>query len=127
MNTDKHRFDYKKESHVIIGAAIEVINTLGHGLLEKPYENALCIEFQTRNIPFLQQPRYPVEYKGKIVGEFIPDIVAFEKIIIDTKAIDKIGAAEKGQMINYLRISGLKVGLIINFKHPTLEWERVVL
>jgi len=127
MNSDKHRFLYKDETHQIIGCAMEVINTLGHGLLEKPYENALTVEFKLQKIPFQQQPRFPVVYKSSQVGEYIPDIIVFNKIIIDTKTIERIGNSEKGQMINYLKITGLKVGLIINFKHPQLDWKRVIL
>jgi len=127
INTDRHRFLYKEETHQVIGCAMEVINTLGHGLLEKPYENALVVEFKLQHIFFQQQPRYPVLYKSVHVGEYIPDLIVFNKIVIDTKAIERIGNAEKGQMINYLKITGLKVGLIINFKHPKLQWERVAL
>jgi len=127
MDSDKHRFLYKDETHQIIGCAMEVINTLGHGLLEKPYENALTVEFKLQEIPFQQQPRFPVNYKSVRVGEYIPDIIAFNKIIVDTKTIERIGNTEKGQMINYLKITGLKIGLIINFKHPKLEWKRVIL
>ncbi len=61
------------------------------------------------------------------MGEYIPDIIAFNKIIVDTKTIERIGNTEKGQMINYLKITGLKIGLIINFKHPKLEWKRIIL
>lgn len=106
---------------------MEVINALGHGLLEKPYENALIVELKLQGIPFQQQPRFPVIYKSVQVGEYIPDIIAFNKIIVDTKTIEHIGNVEKGQMINYLKITGHKIGLIINFKHPKLEWKRVIL
>ena len=106
---------------------MEVLNTLGHGLLEKPYENALCVEMSQRSIPFVQQPRFDVIYKTCKVGEYIPDLIAWNKIIIDTKTIEKIGDPEKGQMINYLKITGLQVGLIINFKHAKLHWERIAL
>ena len=118
---------YKEETHKLIGCSMEVINSLGHGLLEKPYENALIVEFKLQGILFKQQPRFPVIYKSVKVGEYIPDIIAFNKIIVDTKTIERIGNTEKGQMINYLKITGLKIGLIINFKHPKLEWKRVIL
>ena len=61
------------------------------------------------------------------VGEYIPDLIVYDKIIVDTKAIEKIGNNEKAQIINYLKITGLRVGLLLNFKHPKLEWERIVL
>ena len=66
-------------------------------------------------------------WREVLVGEFIPDLIAYEKIIVDTKTIDRITDIERGQMLNYLRITKLPVGLIINFKKPKLEWERIVL
>ena len=127
MDTDKHRSLYKEETHQIIGCAFEVLNTLGHGLLEKPYENALVVEFKQQNIPFSQQPRFPVIYKSVQVGEYIPDLIVFDKIIVDTKIITSIGNNEKAQIINYLKITGLRVGLLLNFKYPKLQWERIIL
>jgi len=127
MDADEHKFDLKEETYAIIGAAMEVMNTLGHGLLEKPYENALVVEFKCQNIPHQQQPRFDVVYKEVKVGEYVPDLIAFGKIVIDTKTIEKIGNHEKGQMLNYLKITGLSVGLVLNFKHAKLEWERLVL
>lgn len=126
MNTS-NEFELKEESHQIIGCAMEVLNTLGHGLLEKAYENALVVEFKLQNIAFLQQPRIDVRYKSVIIGEYIPDLICFNQIIVDTKTIEKITNHEIGQMINYLKITGLKIGLLINFKHSRLEWKRVVL
>lgn len=127
MDTDRHRFLFKEETHRIIGCAFEVLNTLGHGLLEKPYENALVVEFQKQSIPFQQQPRFPVIYKDVRVGEYIPDLIAFDSVIIDTKVIQEIGNNEKSQMINYLKITKLQVGLILNFKHRKLDYQRIVL
>ena len=127
MDTNKHKLIFGEEVRQIVGCAFEVLNTLGHGLLEKPYENALCVEFKLRNIPFTQQPRFNVVYKGVKVGDYIPDLIAFENIIIDTKTIERVTDIERGQVLNYLKITGRKVGLILNFKHPRLEWERLVL
>ncbi|MGE9269678.1 MAG: GxxExxY protein [Verrucomicrobiales bacterium] len=127
MNTNKHELLLKEEVFQVVGCAMEVLNTLGHGLLEKPYENALAVEFRQRGIPFQQQPRFPVIYKSVDVGEYIPDLIAFDSIIIDTKAIQAVGNFEKAQIINYLKITGLRVGLILNFKHAQLEWQRIVL
>ena len=127
MDTNKHELLFKEEVYQVVGCAMEVLNTLGHGLLEKPYENALVVEFQQQGIPYAQQPRFPVIYKSVNVGEYIPDLIVFDKIIVDTKAIEKIGNNEKAQIINYLKITGLRVGLLLNFKHAKLEWERIVL
>ena len=117
----------KDEVFRIVGAAIEVLNQLGHGLHEKPYENSLVVEFGLRGIPIVQQPRFDFIYKGVKVGEYVPDLIAFNAVVVDTKVIDAITDHERGKMINYLRISGLKVGVILNFKRAKLEWERIVL
>lgn len=117
---------FKKEVFEIVGSAMEVLNKLGHGLHEKPYENAMVVEFQLREIPYVQQPSYTIDYKGVTVGSFILDLIAYQAIVVDTKTIIKITDQEIGKMINYLKITGLRVGLILNFYRSTLEWERVV-
>ena len=127
MDTNKHELVLKDEVYQIVGCAMEVLNTLGHGLLEKPYENALVIEFGLRGIPVCQQQRFDVRYKTVKVGDYVPDLIAFNKVIIETKTIDKITDVERGQVINYLKITGLRVGVILNFKHAKLEWERIIL
>jgi len=127
MNTDGHGLRDGGLTHAIVGAAFEVLNELGHGLLEKPYENALCVEFGLGNIPFEQQPRYEVIYKTVKVGEYVPDLIVNGAVVVDTKVIDRITDHELGQMLNYLKITGHSVGLILNFKKPKLEWKRVSL
>jgi GxxExxY protein len=127
MNTNRHELFFKEEVFQIVGCAMEVLNTLGHGLLEKPYENALCVEFRQRGIPHEQQPRFPVNYKSVNVGEYVPDLIAFDRVIVDVKVIGKLGNKEAAQMLNYLKVTGLRVGLLLNFKHSKLEWQRIVL
>jgi GxxExxY protein len=127
MDTNNEKLLAKEEVFQIVGCAIEVLNTLGHGLLEKPYENALAVEFGMRNIPFRQQPLFDVLYKGHKVGLFIPDLIAFDGVVVDTKVIDGITDHERGLMLNYLRITKLRVRVIVNFKRVKLEWERIVL
>src|SRR5437867_7677828 len=117
----------KEETHAIISCAFEVLNEIGHGLNEKLYEDSLVVEFKLRSIAFDQQRRFEVLYKGEHVGEFIPDLIAFGKVVVDAKCIDRITDHERGQMLNYLRITKLPVGLILNFKHAKLEFERIVL
>jgi len=117
----------KDEVYLIVGCAIEVLHGIGHGLHEKPYENALVVEFGLRAIPFAQQPRYPILYKGVNVGEYVPDLIAWNTVVVDAKVIEVITDHERGQMLNYLRITGHKVGVIVNFKRAKLEWERIVL
>ncbi len=116
----------KEEVYQIVGCAIEVLNELGPGLHEKPYENALVVEFGLRGVPCLQQGRYDVFYKKVKVAEYVPDRIAFGRVV-DTKVIEAITDHERGLMLNYLRITGLKVGVILNFKRAKLEWERLVL
>jgi len=124
---NSHQLVLKDEVFQIVGCAIDVLNTLGHGLLEKPYENALVVEFGLRNIRFQQQPRFEVIYKSVKVGEYIPDLIVFDQIVVDTKTIEKITDVERGQILNYLKITGMKVGVILNFKRAKLKWERIVL
>jgi len=126
MDTNSEKLLLKEEVFQIVGCAIEVLNTLGHGLVE-PYENALVIEFSLRKIPFKQQPSYDVLYKSHKIGLFVPDLIVFDALVVDTKVIDKITDHERGLMLNYLRITGLRVGVILNFKHRKLEWERIAL
>jgi len=127
MDTNKHELILKEEVFEVVGCAMEVLNELGHGLLEKLYENALVVEFGLRKISVQQQSRYEVTYKGVRVGEYVPDLITHGKLVVDTKVVERITDHELGQMMNYLRITGLKVGLILNFKRAKLEWRRVVL
>jgi len=124
---DEADYDLDDQTYAVIGAAIEVLNELGHGIHEKPYENALVIELRLREISCEQQTRFDVTYKTVKVGEFVPDLIAAGKIVVDTKVIDRITNHERGQMINYLRITGLPLGLIFNFRYSKLQWERLVL
>jgi GxxExxY protein len=117
----------KEEVFQIVGAAIEVLNQVGHGFHEKPYENALVVEFGLRSIPWQQQRNFEIAYKGHTIGTYIPDLIAFNTVIVDAKVIDHITDLERGQMLNYLRISKLRVGVILNFKRSRLEWERIIL
>ena len=136
MNTDERpdllrggepKLILKAETEMIIGFAFEVLNEVGHGLHEKIYENALTVLFWQNDVAFDQQRRFPVLFRGEPVGEFIPDLIAFGSVIVDAKVIDRITDFERGQMLNYLRIARLRVGLILNFKKPKLEFERLVL
>ena len=130
MDTNEHeegQILHKDLVYVIVGCALEVLNTLGHGLHEKPYENALVVEFGFKSLAFEQQRRFGIIYKGVPIGEFVPDLIAGNAVVVDTKVIERITDIERGQMLNYLRITNLRVGLILNFKKPKLEWERIIL
>lgn len=117
----------KAETEKIIGFAFEVLNEVGHGLAEKIYENSLVVWFKKNNVPYGQQRRFSVNFRGVQVGEFIPDLIVFDSVIVDAKTIDRITDHERGQMLNYLRITKLRVGLILNFKKSRLEFERIIL
>ena len=117
----------KDEVYSIVGCAMEVLNTIGHGFHEKIYENALVVEFGIKNIPVQQQTQFPVLYKTVEVGAYIPDLICFDSVVVDAKTIEKITDHEIGQMLNYLNITGHKVGLLLNFKKAQLEWQRIVL
>jgi GxxExxY protein len=126
MDTNEDKVLLKDEVFQVVGCAIEVLNTLGHGLIEKPYENAVVVEFGLRKIPFRQQPAFDILYKRHKIGLFVPDLIAFDSIVVDTKVIDRITDHERGLILNYLRITNLRVGVILNFKRAKLEWERIV-
>ena len=127
MPEEEHDLLLAKEVFEIVGCAMEVINELGHGFHEKPYENALVVELAAQSIPFRQQARYDVMYKGVVVGEYVPDLIIRDQIVVDMKVIEAITDHEIGQMLNYLKTTDTRVGLILNFKRPKLEWKRVVL
>ncbi len=116
----------KDETHQIIGCSMEVLNEIGHGFHEKIYENALVVEFKIRKLSCMQQPSFPIFYKQSEVGTYIPDLICFNSVVVDTKTIEEIGNHEIGKMLNYLKVTGLSVGLLINFKNAKLEWKRVV-
>jgi GxxExxY protein len=103
----------------IVGAALEVMKELKHGLHEKPYERALVVELRRRQHALDQQRLFEVLYKGVHIGEFIPDLIVDNAVIVETKVIDRITNHERGQMLNYFRITKLRVGVIINFHSQT--------
>jgi GxxExxY protein len=127
MHTNDDKLLFKEEVFGIGGCAIEVLNTLGHGLVEKPYENALVVELGLQGITFQQQPSFDVIYKGHKVGLFIPDLIVFNAVVVDAKVTDRITDHERGLMLNYLRTTNLRAGVVLNFKRSKPEWERIVL
>lgn len=126
MDTNQ-QLEEKELVFQIVGCAMEVLNELGHGLREKTYERALCVELRLKGITYSQQAVYSVPYKGEKVDDYIPDLVVENRVVVDTKTIDSIGDTEIGKRLNYLRVTGLQVGLLINFKHSKLQWKRIVL
>ena len=112
-------------SKTIIGAAMHVLNTLKPGLDEKLYENALVIALKKRDIHCEQQKTYDVSYEGEHIGRLIPDLIAANEIIIDTKVVSSFNENHIAQMLGYLNITGLKTGLLLNFKHAKLGIKRI--
>jgi len=109
-------------SNKIIGAAIEVHRYLGPGLLESAYEQCLCRELTISNITFERQKPLPIDYKGvKLDCGYWLDIVVEKLVIIELKAIEKIEPIHQAQLLTYLRLSNLKLGLLINFNVPVLK------
>ena len=113
-NADKN-FLYNDLSEKIIGCAYKVFNSLGTGFLEKVYENALMKELTNSELRVLQQHPIKVYYEGTIVGDYIADILVEKKIIVEVKAVRELSKVHETQLVNYLKATGLKVGLLINF------------
>ncbi len=113
METDLPHTELTRE---VIAAAIAVQKELRPGLGEKLYEVALCIELADRGIQFEQQPRYEAFYKKHFIGHLIPDLVVEDKIIVDVKCVESFTASHSAQIIGYLNITELEIGLLLNFK-----------
>jgi GxxExxY protein len=111
----------------IIGAAMEVSNTLGAGFLEKVYRRALSAELRMRGERVEEEVRYAVGYKGRCVGEYVADMVVGGRVVVELKCAQCIGNEHVAQAMNYLRASGLEVGLVLNFQRARVEWKRVVM
>src|SRR5437867_2846011 len=113
-------------SERIIGAAMTVINTLGPGLDEKLYENASILELTSDGLKVEQQRQFSVFYKGHVIGKLIPDLIVEQKVIVDTKVVESFGETHFAQVLGYLAITKLELGLLLNFKYAKLQWKRVV-
>ena len=116
-----------KKTYSIIGAAMEVHNELGSGFLEAVYHEALEREFREQGIPSESQPSVQILYKGRPLSKkYQPDFICFDDIIVEIKAMDKLSGVEHAQIINYLKATGLNVGLLVNFGSKSLEHKRFV-
>ena len=104
----------------IIRCAIEVHRHLGPGLLESVYESALCLEFKSAELSFVRQVGVPVFYKGELIAEHRPDLVVNHQVIVEVKSVERFNPVFLAQMLTYLRITGLRVGLILNFNRPVM-------
>ncbi len=117
---------YNQVTSEIIGAAMFVLNELRPGLDEKLYENALVIELTERGHRVEQQARFPVYFKGLVIGTLIPDLIIDDRVIVDTKVVSEFNLTHVSQMLGYLSITNLNVALLISFKTAKLKWKRIV-
>ena len=118
---------YKELSDKIIGCAITVHKIIGPGFLENVYEQSLCVELKLNNIPFTRQRIYSIFYKNNPVGTYIADIVVDSKIILELKSVPYINGNMEAQLLNYLHVSRIHVGYIINFRNAVIEFKRLIL
>ena len=118
--------DLNEITYEIRGAVFEVNRVLGSGFLEKIYENALLIEIRKRGLRAESQVPINVHYKNQIIGEYIADIVVEDKVIVELKAIESLEKIHEAQLLNYLKATGIQVGLLVNFRHQKAEIKRMV-
>ena len=118
----------KDEVYAIAGAAIEVHRELGPGFLESVYQEAMKLELSARSVPFEAEKPISIEYKGQRLSQnYFADLVCFEQIIVELKALSRLSGSEQAQVLNYLKATGFKVGVLINFgSRGKLEWKRFV-
>jgi len=110
----------------IIGAAIEVHRALSSGYLEQVYEKALCLELSAQGLAFARQVPYTVQYRGQPVGEYRADLIVEGKVLVEVKAVPVMTDAHRAQVLNYLSVTGLRIGLILNFGTGKLGKERLI-
>lgn len=119
---------FENETYTIIGAAQEVHKEMGSGFLEAVYQEALSLEFKKRKIPFNKEKELQIRYKGAILTKtYSADFICFDKIIIELKAVSKLTTEHESQVLNYLKATGLKLGLLINFGEASLKVKRLIL
>jgi GxxExxY protein len=126
MYTNKGKILYRDLSYKIIGLAMEVHRKLGYGFLEKVYENAMMVLLRREKISAIQQAAINVEFEGEVVGNYVADILVEDKIIIELKCVETIANVHRAQALNYLKATGRKLAIIINFAKTKLEYERLV-
>lgn len=129
MDADKKIIEQKDpQTYAIIGAAMEVHNLMGHGFLEAVYQDALAREFSLRGIPFEREVELTVLYKGEpLASKYRADFICYGEVIVELKAINALSGVEEAQVLNYLKATGKRRSLLINFGAPALQSKRRVL
>ena len=121
-------FIHGEETHALLGACFEVYKEKGCGFLEGVFQECLELELRDQSIPFKAQPQLRLEYKGRTLQQtYQPDFICYDKVILEIKAVNKLADEHRAQVHNYLKATGLRVGLLVNFGHyPLVEHERIV-
>ena len=117
---------HQELSNKVLGALFTVHNIAGSGLAESAYEGALAIEFSRLRVPFSRQKAFAFYYKGEIAGSYVADMIVEDKIILELKSVRELNPIMEAQLINYLKITGLLIGYLVNFRNTRLEWMRMV-
>jgi len=117
---------YKELSETVLGGVFKVHNHLGPGLLESAYEGALVIEFRNRSLVVERQVVFPLYYSGELAGAYVADMVVEGKLILELKSVKELSGTMEAQLINYLRLSKVPVGYLVNFRNERVEWKRRV-
>lgn len=118
---------HKELSDRVIGVLFDVHNSLGPGLLESAYEGACVIAFRHRGLSVERQAVYPLYFEGELAGAYVADMVVEGKLILELKAVQALNTVMEAQLLNYLRLSGISVGYLVNFRNERVEWKRRVL
>ena len=126
MAADPSRAELDEITRKVIGAAQKVSSQLGAGFLEKVYENALALELRRRGLRVDQQRSVDVRYDDEIVGEYVTDLLVEETVIVEVKTVSALGESHHAQCVNYLRATGLRVCLLMNFFHSHMRFRRIV-
>jgi len=125
MNADERRLD--EITKRVIGCAYAVSNTLGAGFVEKVYERAMVVELRANGLAIAQQHAMSVNYKGVVVGDYVADLVVANEVIVEVKAVKALDEVHAAQCMNYLKATGLRIALLLNFGKPRIELRRIVL
>ncbi len=121
MNVNEHEL-----IEIVVGASYEAANALGCGFLEKVYERALIRELTIRGLAAKGQRSYEVTYKGEPVGEYFADIIVEDYLVVELKCVEQFSKQHLAQCLNYLKASGLRIALLINFQNPKIEWRKII-